>query len=178
MGVVVASPHVALVGLMGSGKTSVGRFIAERLGFAFRDNDVALADQTGTTAAEFAARHGTAALHDAEAKALVRLLEDQDPSVIAAASSTIEVRTCRDALERRAFVAWLHADVDILAERARRGRHRPLDRDVTTQLSEQAQQRGPLYRSVADLTVDVGRSDAVESAQQVIDALGRSHPRG
>ncbi|MGH9039948.1 MAG: shikimate kinase [Acidimicrobiia bacterium] len=160
-----------LVGLMGAGKTTAGRLVAHRLGLEFRDNDEALAARTGLTAAELTARDGMAALHDAELESLLVLLGTSEPLVIAAAASTIEARACREALELSAFVAWLHADVTVLAERASRGHHRALARDVHAQLAAHAAHRCPLYRAVADVSIDVGIHDPDTAARRIIDAL-------
>jgi len=168
---------------MGSGKTTVGRLVADRLALGFRDSDEALADRMGVTAAELTARDGLTALHDAELETLLRLLGAPAVSVIAAAASTIEARACRDTLERCAFVAWLHADVNVLAERAGRGHHRPLAPDVHAQLDAQAARRRPLYRAIADVSVDVGADDVQTAARRIIgavrgDAPTRSSPAG
>jgi shikimate kinase len=163
--------HVALVGLMGSGKTTVGRLIADRLGLRFQDNDAVLRERTGLSAAEVAAREGNAALHDAESEELLELLSATSPSVIAAAASTIEMPACRDALKRRSFVAWLYADVVVLADRARRGGHRPLNRDVVAQLHEQAERRDSLFRESADVTVDVAYHDPNAAARRILAAI-------
>ena len=161
---------------MGSGKTTVGRLVADRLGLDFRDNDAVLTERTGLSAAEFVAREGTAGLHDAEREALLGLLGVRTPSVIAVAASTIEAPACRDALKRRSFVAWLDADVAVLAGRARRGGHRPLNRDVVAQLHEQAGRRNWLYRGSADITVDVANHDAEAAATRIIDAVRSTRP--
>jgi shikimate kinase len=165
-----------MVGLMGSGKTTIGRLVAGALGVEFCDNDRALMDRVGMTAAELADREGTAALHDAELDTLLQLLEAAAPSVIAAAASTVESPLGLRALEQHAFVAWLHAGEETLAARARRSTHRPLDRDVPAQLAEHAATRTPLYGSIADVAVDVGVHDAYTSAQHVIDALRAAAP--
>jgi shikimate kinase len=166
-------PHVVLVGLMGSGKSTIGRLVAGRLDIPFRDNDAALKDETGFTAADLATSQGLPELHNAERQTLLRLLAVSEPSVIAAAASTVESAACREALRARAFVAWLRADINVLADRAAAGSHRPLDDDVVSQLAEQMVTREPLYRTVADLAVNVGERDAEASATRIVDSVAR-----
>lgn len=149
----VGDQHVALVGLMASGKTTTGRRIAAELGRPFRDCDELLEARAGKTAAEIAQRDGLDALHALEAAVLLDALGAPDPAVITAAASTIEVERCRAALAD-AYVIWLRADVATLLTRVRAKPHRPLAADVEEQLTEQAARRNPLFAAVADEIVD------------------------
>jgi shikimate kinase len=151
---VTVDQHIALVGLMGSGKTTVGRSIAAVLGRVMRDSDEDISAQTGLTAAEYSAAHGIDALHALEAVLLLDALASAEPVVVAAAASTIEDARCRAALGD-AFVIWLKAAPPVLATRAQSSRHRPLDTDAVAQLEAQARRRAPLFAAVADQVVDV-----------------------
>src|SRR5688500_2911974 len=117
--------RIALLGLMGSGKTTVGEPLAALLGWQFRDNDHELQARFGATAAQLTKRDGGAALHAAEAAVLLDLLAQDEPSVITAAASTVESAACRRALTERAFVVWLRADLELLIAKASRDSHRP-----------------------------------------------------
>lgn len=159
--------RIALVGLMGSGKTTIGAPLAQVLGWNYRDNDRELFARFGATAAELTARHGLAAAHAAEAAVLLDLLTEGDRTVITAAASTIESAACRRALSERAFVVWLRADPGALAARASAGSGRPWEHDIAGQLRAQARRRHPLLHQLANLTVDTTRLDAKRNAVQI-----------
>jgi len=137
---------------MATGKTTLGRAIAEGLGRPLVDSDEQLEHDTGLTAAQIADRDGLDALHAREAELLLAALADPQPSVIAAAASTIEDARCRRALAD-AFVIWVRVDADVLAQRVREKGHRPLAGDVDAQLREQVARRHPLFAEVADFVV-------------------------
>ncbi|MEY2471263.1 MAG: shikimate kinase [Actinomycetota bacterium] len=139
---------------MASGKTTVGRSLADALGRPFLDCDDLLTARTGETAAQIADRDGVDALHVLEAEVLLAALARPDATVITAAASTIEDAACRAALADAA-VMWLRGDPAVLARRARNESHRPLAGDVEAQLRAQAERRDPLFAGVADITVDV-----------------------
>lgn len=176
MGASGARP-VVLVGLMGSGKTSVGRRLATALGRTFRDSDADLRAELGLSAAEQVAANGQKVLHDRERRHLLDALAQRPPPVIAAAASVIDDPACRDALGR-AFVAWLDAPPRVLAERMRDGDHRPhYDPDLERMLSAQHERRAAGFHQVADLIVDVTDPEPDEVAQTILTALG-AVPRG
>jgi shikimate kinase len=149
--------HVVLVGLMGSGKSSIGKPLAARLGLPYVDNDTELERRTGATARDLAARAGTDALHGEEAAALHDVLDRSAPSVVGAAASVVcdpEIR----ALLREHFVVWLNADLDTLVSKLAAKAHRPVvDGDPRAYLEQQLAERGPLYREVASMVVDTDR---------------------
>ncbi len=166
--------HVALVGLMGAGKTSVARTLAPRLGWPQVDNDATLARRTGDTARELEHEVGVERLHALEADQLLGALSAPERSVLGAAASTIEDARCREALSApEVFVAWLRAPVSVLADRARRGRHRPelgaADLDVL--LERQAKVRDPLFESVANLVVDASQGSPEGLAREIEGAV-------
>jgi shikimate kinase len=156
---------VVVIGLMGSGKTTAGRLIAEVLGLPFSDSDSFLQAEHGGTAAQIAAREGPETLHRYEAEHVLRELAG-DPKVIAAAASTVEVPEVRKAL-RKAFVLWVDADDDVLAERMRSSAHRP---DFSP--AEMRARREPYFREVADLTCDVGELTPEEVRDAALRKMG------
>jgi shikimate kinase len=156
---------------MATGKTTVGRLLATELHRAFADCDDELTARTGLAASQIAQRDGIDALHRAEAEVLLAALAVDQPAVITAAASTIEDARCRDALDT-AFVAWLRAEIAVLASRARAQPHRPLDDDVAAQLSAQAERRDPLFASVATMTIDVDATSPEAVVRLIVARLG------
>jgi shikimate kinase len=161
--------HLVLVGMMGSGKTTVGRLLASRLDRPFFDSDQMVETRTGRTVREIFETDGEAAYRPLEADALLDALQSTDPAVIAAAGGVVLAPRNRDALrEHASLVAWLRADPSLLVDRALRGDHRPLlDGDAATTLTRLYEERIPLYAEVADVVVNV---DGLTPAQ-VADAV-------
>jgi shikimate kinase len=164
--------HVALVGAMGSGKTTIGVPLAAALHRPFVDNDAQLLARTGATAAELAARDGVDAMHAAEAGALRAALDASEPSVIAAAASTIADPAARTALRREAFVVWLRASPQTLAARLPGSATRPFaDERPADLVADQARERDPLFEQVADLAVESDRSTPAAVVARLLEEL-------
>ena len=160
--------HVVLVGLMGSGKTTVGRVLAERLHRPLFDSDQLIESRTGRTVREIFVSDGEPAFRALEAEVLAEALRSSPPAVIAAAGGVVLAEENRALLHQvPARVVWLRADPALLVERAASGSHRPLlDDDPAAVLRGMADLREPLYREVADMIISVdGRSitDVVEA---------------
>ena len=161
------SDHLVLVGMMGAGKTTVGRSLADRLGRPFFDSDELVEARTGRTVREIFETDGEAAYRPLETEALLDALASTTPAVVAAAGGVVLAEANRVALRRvGVHVVWLRADPGVLAERASSGGHRPLlDGDAEGNLRRLLEPRLPLYAEVADEVIDVdGRSpgDVVE----------------
>ena len=161
-----------LLGLMGAGKTSVGRRAARRVGRELIDGDAVLRERTGMTAAEIADSEGIQALHDLEAEIAMEALDLVEPAVITPAASVIEVDAVRDALSHH-IVVWLTASPEYLSERAVEKDHRPLldEGDPVDLFTTQLAEREPLAVAIADLVIDVEELSYEEQADAVTDLL-------
>jgi shikimate kinase len=162
---------IALIGLMGAGKSSVGRRLARRLRLPFVDSDEAIEQAAGASIADIFERFGEACFRDGERRVMAQLIEGP-PKVIAAGGGTfIDERTRRLMLDR-CIVIWLDAGADQLAERVSRDHKRPLieGRDPTSVLRALAETRNPIYAQ-AHFKVATGnlRPDGVVDA--VVAAL-------
>jgi shikimate kinase len=143
---------------MGSGKSTVGRALADRTGRPLIDNDEQLRAATGHSARELADALGHDALHDLERAAVVAALDHPEDAVITAAASVVEDASVRALLRRRAFVVWLAVDPAVSATRVGAQHHRPLGADATHVLQEQAKDRAPLFAEIADLVIKADRN--------------------
>jgi shikimate kinase len=167
--------HVVVVGLMGAGKSEVGRRLAARLGRPWRDSDRDIEADTGMTVRELGERDGVEAMHELEAKHLFEALESPEPIVISAAASTVEVPECRAALTRHdVAVVWLRARPETLARRfATADKHRPEFGDSPLAfLTEQAERRNPLFASLDPIVIDVDAVRPNAAVSQAMEALG------
>lgn len=168
---IAAEQHVVLVGLMGSGKSTVGRSLAERLGRELLDTDALVEARAGRSIREIFAVDGEQAFRDLEGELLVEVLARPTPAVIATGGGVVLRDANRVALASAAArVVWLCAEPATLLDRVRNAPHRPLlDHDPAGTLQRMAEERAPLYREVADLIVRVdGRS-----THEVVEAVLR-----
>ena len=116
---------IVLVGLMGAGKSTVGRRLARRLGIPFVDSDVAIEEASGSKTAELFERYGEDDFRDGERRLVARLVEGE-VRVIATGGGAFNDPRTRQILNERAITVWLDAPVDVLAERTSRRNNRPL----------------------------------------------------
>lgn len=165
--------RIILVGMMGAGKTTVGRSLADRLGWSHFDSDAQVMARTGRTVPELFAEQGEPAFRAEESQVLADALSGDGPVVVSAAGGVVLSEANRDLLARSGTVVWLRADPRLLLERVGRGRGRPLlDDDPATRLVELYEVRRPLYESVADLVVDVDGRSPDEVVEQILRHRG------
>jgi len=174
----MSSPrHVVLLGLMGGGKTSVGRRVAARLGRPLLDGDEILEERFGQTAAQIADAEGVDRLHELEAEIALEALSSTTSAVIGPAASVVELDAVREAMTGH-VVVWLAGSAAYHARKAVQKDHRPLldEGDPLVLFEHQLAVRGPLIRSVADLVVDVEATSKEEQADAVVALVHRATP--
>lgn len=166
--------HIVLVGLMGAGKSSVGRRLAHKLGRELMDSDEMVAKRTGRTVREIWATDGEPAFRALESEVLRDAIASDVPSIIAAAGGVVLSAENRAMLKGAGVhVVWLLADVDLLLDRVKAGMHRPLlDDDPEGTLREMYEQRGDLYQEVADAIVSVDNRTINDVAGAVLRCAG------
>ncbi len=160
--------RVILVGMMGAGKTTVGRLLADRLHWRHLDSDAQVMASTGSSVPELFAQAGEEAFRKEESRVLAEALSSPDPVVVSAAAGVVLSPANRDLLVRSGTVVWLRADPHLLARRVGKGEGRPLLGDQpAARLVELYDVRRPLYEAVAEVAIDV---DGL-TPDQVIDRL-------
>lgn len=166
---------VALVGMMGAGKTSIGKRLAARLDVPFKDADHEIEAAAGMTVAEIFAGHGEPYFRAGERRVIARLLGEA-PHVLATGGGAYMDETTRAALRDAAFTIWLKAPVEILLGRVRKrqeaDRSRPLldNPDMRATLEKLLAQRGPVY-ATADMVLESGDEPHAVLLDKIVDAL-------
>jgi shikimate kinase len=162
--------RILLIGMMGAGKTTTGKLVAEKLGCDYLDSDVEVEKKTGLTVPALFARDGEVAFRDAEAEVLREACARPGPVVISVAGGAVLRPENRALLRSSGRVIWLRARPATLAVRVGDGAGRPLlDGDPGAALLALDAVRRPLYAEVADETIDVDDLSAAEVAALVID---------
>ena len=162
--------HLVLVGLMGSGKSTVARLVADRLHRQVLDSDEMVERRTGRTVRDIFSSDGEAAFRTIETEVLREALDSATPCIIAAAGGVVLSEANRRLLrDSGARVVWLCADPATLVERVKGGGHRPLlDADPEGTLRHMFATREHLYREVADAIVLVDGRTPTDVAEAVL----------
>jgi shikimate kinase len=162
---------IALVGLMGVGKSSVGRRLASALDLPFRDADAEVEAAAGRSISDIFTDLGEAAFREGERRVIARLL-DQPPHVLATGGGAFMNEQTRALIKSRAISVWLKTDLDVLVRRVARKDTRPLlvGKDPMDVLKAQAEARYPAYGQ-ADVIVETGDAAHHVTVEQVIRAL-------
>ena len=165
--------NIFFVGLMGAGKTTVGKLLAKSLEKTFYDSDHEIERRTGVNIPLIFELEGEAGFRKREAQAIAELTSCQDV-VLATGGGAVLLPENRKALASRGTVIYLRASVDELCHRTRGDRNRPLlsqAEDLRARLQELYTQRDPLYREVSDIIVDTGGQPVSVIVAQIENSL-------
>jgi shikimate kinase len=165
-----------LVGLMGAGKSCIGRRLAQRLGRHFVDADAEIEAAAGCSISEIFAQHGEAYFRDGERRVIKRLLQTPGQVIATGGGAFMDPET-RAAVAEAGVSVWLRADLDLLVRRTARRNTRPLLRqgDPREILADLMAKRHPVY-ALADVTVDTADGPPEATVGRVLDALRSRAP--
>lgn len=171
---ICGAKHLVLIGMMGAGKSSVGRVLARKLDRPLLDSDELIEQRSGRTVREIWTTDGEAEFRKLETMTLIDVLSGDEPSVIAAAGGVVLETANRTVLaESDAHVVWLLANVELLIDRVKSGTHRPLlDDDPDAMMRAMHRDRDELYRDVADAIVSVDNRSVQDVAKAVLRCAG------
>ncbi len=158
---------IVLVGMMGAGKTSVGRRLATRLGLGFADADAEIESAAGMSIAEIFSKHGEDYFRAGEARVIARML-DNGPQVLATGGGAVMNQQTRDLIRIKGISVWLKADVEVLLRRTRRRSDRPL----AERIGELLPVREPVYAQ-SDIVVQ----SRDEPHETIVDEIIAQLPR-
>jgi shikimate kinase len=163
--------RVFLVGLMGSGKSTIGRALSRRTGWPYVDNDQLARDVAGRSAPELEAEGGVDAIHAAETEGFVRALTLDPPVIVGVAGWIVTDPGLRGRMRDAGRVVWLRADPETLLIRSGSGKGRRADALSPDWIRRVSAERGPLFASIADLTIDVDRQRPREIVERIVEFL-------
>jgi shikimate kinase len=168
-----ATHPIVLVGLMGAGKTSIGRRLAEKLDLPFVDADVEIEKAAGKSIPDIFAEHGEAHFRDGERRVIARLLEN-GKQILATGGGAFMNEETRKAIKAHSVSIWLKADLDVLLKRVAKRGGRPLleNRDPAEVLQNLINIRYPIYAE-ADITVESLDVQHTQMVNAVIEALAK-----
>lgn len=156
---------VVLVGMMGAGKSSIGRRLASRLGVPFVDADTEIESAAGMTIPEIFEKHGEPYFRAGEARVIARLL-DQGPQVLATGGGAVMDPHTRELIRAKGISVWLKADLDVLLKRTKRRNDRPLADRIKDLMPE----REPIY-ALSDIVVQSRDEPHETIVDEIIAAL-------
>ncbi len=162
---------IVLVGLMGAGKSCIGRRLAQRLNVDFVDADAEIEQAAGCSVAEIFEKYGEAFFRDGERRVMTRLLQGP-PTILAAGGGAFLDPETRKLIGEKAISVWLRADLETLVARTKGRGHRPLlnEGDPRDTLAKLIETRYPVYAE-ANITVDTGADNPTVTCTRVIQAL-------
>lgn len=164
--------QVALIGLPGSGKSTIGRQLSRRLQLPFWDSDRLIEERLGCSIREYFEREGESRFRDLESEVLDELTRSKE-GVLSTGGGSVLRSENRGYLRQRANVVYLNSSPDDLIRRLRHDRNRPLLQvsDPLAKLRDLYAERDPLYRETAHLVVDTGRPSVSKLAQLILRQL-------
>lgn len=160
--------NIFLVGLMGAGKTTIGKLLAKRLKKTFIDTDHEIEHRTGVRIPLIFELEGEAGFREREA-ALIRELTQRQDIVLATGGGAILRHENRDALAQNGTVVYLNAKIEDLWQRTQHDKNRPLlqTQDPKAKLTELFIQRDPLYREIAHMIITSGQQNVQHAAREL-----------
>jgi shikimate kinase len=165
--------NIVLIGFMGSGKSTVGRVLHQRLGYALLDMDTEIEQRAGKTITAIFAEEGEEAFRERESALLEELLDPPAGQRIISTGGGVVIRERnRELLQRLGYVVWLQAPIHVILERTGKNRERPLlnTEDPAERVRALMEQRNPWYEETAHLKVDTTDLDCGELAAGILES--------
>jgi len=171
------TPHIALIGMMGVGKTTIGRRLAKRLSREFFDSDEEIEAASGRTVSGYFRDHGEAEFREGEKRVITRLVKPEivkQPIVLATGGGAFTHNTTREILLENSLTIWLKGDIDTIMERVSRNNKRPLLQvaDPRAKVQELIDARHPLYAK-AHLHIPIARGPHIRTVNRILRAIQR-----
>ncbi len=166
---------IVFVGMMGSGKSAIGKMVADELSLPFRDSDAEIVTAAGMSVPEIFEKFGEEHFRTGEARVVARLVAE-GPAVLSLGGGAFIADETRELIKHKAVSVWLKADADLLLSRVmRRPKSRPLlqTADPRQTLADLLEKRSPIYAQ-ADIHVESSRMSKRETCDDVIAAIGQS----
>jgi shikimate kinase len=163
---------LVLIGLMGAGKTTMGRALALMLGIEFVDTDRVIEEQAGISIPEIFERDGEDFFRKVESRTIIDILSNTPPIILATGGGAFMYGETRDAIKQFAISIWLNAKLDTLVERVEHSNNRPLlqNIDKREKLKKLMDERYPVY-AAADIVVDTDSNSRTIITNKIMEEL-------
>ncbi len=169
---IILPKTITLIGMMGVGKTSVGRKLAKQLGVLFRDSDQEVESAAGQTVANIYEWYGEQAFKDTERRVITRLLSSERPHILSTGVEAFITPETRDVIKEKSYTVWLIASLETIYPRVERRSHRPqLEKGNKQEILEQLiKEYYPIYAQ-ADIQIECDQQGADLTVDKIIDEL-------
>jgi shikimate kinase len=169
--------RIFIVGLMGSGKTTIGRRLSRATGWPYIDNDAVVVETTGRDARTLSTTVGEDELHAAELAAFELAAWTEPPAIIGVAGFVVTDAQARERMRSAGRVVWLRADPETLHQRTGSGANRRPDATSRAWIAKTAAERAPIFEEIADLILDVDLRREREIVDAIIETFELSRQR-